>query len=539
MKRPDRLDAAVVAGAVVAAGLAAVGLGAGTAEWVFFAALLTGFMLAIRSLVDAWQAQGRQRRRAEVARSIAPEDAAAEAVRRERARMAADTAASLREHLSTVHRLASTCLVSPEIEQVRLIHARSQQASSELRRHLGLLRDPDPLVTPTRQDARDLERPRASGPPARPRFADLVVGTAAALVALTESLVARSTEYSDRGWLTVALTTAAAFTVSWHRAAPAGASLVAAGLFLTGAVLGEGVLPGLWLLGSLGLILWGTLARRGRGWSDAGAGLTLVGVAACATMLTDPDNGRMTCAVLAVLVVVAGATGLARQVAARHAHDAGEHEATIEHASGLAVHAERTAFARELHDVVSHAVGLIAMQAAAAEVSWTTNRPGALEAVATIKSTAAATLADLDRLDPDARHCVRSLGDLEALLQRVAAAGTPVEATGLGLLPEAHLAVAYRLVQESLTNVLCHAPGARAHVEVRQDPGATLVIVSDDGPGGPASSDRGFGLVGLRERVGYAGGTLTVGPGPRGFRVEAALPHAPDPARPDGTGVAT
>ncbi len=462
------------------------------------------------------------------------EDAAAVAVRRERERMAADTAASLREHLAAVRVLSETDLAAPRATSARLVHARARRASSELRRHLGLLRDPGPAPSAAEPEAD--RRGRVLG--AQARFVDLLLGTLLATVALAEPLAARATEYADRGWLTEVLTVVVAFTAVWHRSAPVRASMVAAGLFLAGAAVGEGVLVGLWLVGLAGVLLWATLARRGRGWVDVGAGVTFAGVAAISTMLTDPVNGPMSCAILAALMLVAGTTGLVRQAAARQTAEAIQREATIEHASGLAVHAERAAFARELHDSVSHAVGLIAMQAAAAEVSWTTDRPAALRAMATIHDTATATLDDLDRLQPLAGPGARSAADLVALIARVEAAGTAVQTFGLDLVTADQLPVVYRIVQEALTNVLRHAPGAQAKIEVirEADPEhglhamTTTVRVTDNGPGGPRSADRGYGLVGLRERVEYAGGSLDTGPGPAGgFRVEAVLPDSTEP----------
>lgn len=537
MRRPDRLDWGVVAAAVVVAGAAVVGLGYGSAEWVFFSALSAAFGLVVRALFDAWGSQRRERRRADLARSTDPGDAAVEAVRRERGRMADDIAVSLREHLAAVQVLATDG--HDRRANARLIHARSKQASSELRRHLGLLReseDPPAAFTLAVSEGAN------AGDRAGPRFVDLILGAVVTLVALVEAVAARAQEDMDRGWLTVALTGLAGFAVTWWRAAPARASLGVVGVFIAGAALGEGVIPGLWLLAGAGGLLWGSLARRGRGLADVGAGLTLVAVAGTSTTLTDPVNAPMTWGILAALAIVAGVTGVAKQFADRAAHEAGEHEAVIEHASGVAVQAERTAFARELHDVVSHAVGLIAMQAAAAEVSWEANRPAALRSLDTIGETAEATLADLDRLHPAGTyHSQRSPADLEALLARIEAAGTPVEAEGLNLVPAGQLAVVYRVIQESLTNVLRHAPGARARVVVVRDDEAIRLTVSDDGPGGPPSSDRGFGLVGLRERIEYAGGSLRVESGPAGgFVVDAVLPHiAPGAIAPDESGVTT
>jgi signal transduction histidine kinase len=530
MQRPDRLDAVAVVVAALTAGLVVRLGGAGFAEWMFFGSLLLGAVLVVRALVSAWSARGQQRSRSAAAVATTPGEVAAEAVRQERARIAVDTAASLRRHLAEVRVLATPTGDAAGLEErARLIHARSRQASSELRRHLGLLRDPGP-------EAGEAARvPDRGVPPARPpqgvAFSDLALGSLVALVALVEASAAVSAD-PGRAWTSVSLTTATAFTVTWHRAAPGQASLVASGLFVTGVVVADGVVPGLWLLPALGLLLWGALAGRVWTWSRGAAGLVLPAATVLATEATDPVNGPVTLVVALVLVAAAVGTGAARRAAARHERDAGDREAVFEQASDLAVHAERAAFARELHDVVSHAVGLIAMQAAAAEVSWCTDRSAAERAMQTIGETVSATLVELDRVGPGPALTALHGADLGALLERVRAAGTHVDAFGLELVPPDHRPAAYRVVQESLTNVLRHAPGARARVEVVMEEGTTRVTVTDDGPGAPRGSDRGYGLVGLRERVEFAGGTFAAGRAASGcgFMVEAVLPAVGDAA---------
>jgi signal transduction histidine kinase len=93
-------------------------------------------------------------------------------------------------------------------------------------------------------------------------------------------------------------------------------------------------------------------------------------------------------------------------------------------------------------------------------------------------------------------------------------------------LPPAVDLAAYRVVQESLTNVVRHAGPAAATVRVAYRPGQVVVEVSDDGPGPPAAVEPGSGITGMRERVTAAGGHLEAGPRPGGgFRVIARLPR--------------
>src|SRR5690606_1134920 len=146
----------------------------------------------------------------------------------------------------------------------------------------------------------------------------------------------------------------------------------------------EGVISGLWMLVTIGGLVWASVANRGRGRLEAAAAVTLVLLAGGSTSLTDPDNAGVTWAVVCAVLVVAAATRAARELGERFCAQAKAHADELRGASNAAVAAERQTVARELHDVVSHAVGLIAMQAAAAEVTWGTDREKAESAFETI-----------------------------------------------------------------------------------------------------------------------------------------------------------
>ena len=120
------------------------------------------------------------------------------------------------------------------------------------------------------------------------------------------------------------------------------------------------------------------------------------------------------------------------------------------------------------------------------------------------------------------------MDDLLALIDRVRLAGTPVDLTVIGD-PTPCADVVHRVVQETLTNAMRHAPGSHVVVSVNSDGNGTRVTISDDGPGPGRTTPRGYGLVGLAERVDFAGGSFESGPGPHGhgFRVSATIPHAP------------
>ncbi len=199
--------------------------------------------------------------------------------------------------------------------------------------------------------------------------------------------------------------------------------------------------------------------------------------------------------------------------------------------------AERLRVAQEVHDVVGHGLAAIMMQADIA-LHVLPKQPGQAEAALTAISRTSresldelrATLGAVRRGDDvDDRSPAPGLARLDALVDRTRAVGVPVavEVAGpLTSLPAAVDLTAYRIVQESLTNVLRHAGTATASVRLAVTDDDLTVSVSDTGRGGPARPARdGHGLAGMRERVSALGGSLTAGPGPEGgFTVTASLP---------------
>ena len=325
----------------------------------------------------------------------------------------------------------------------------------------------------------------------------------------------------------VVLTAMAAGTVTWRRTSPAVAALGCSALVLGGWVSGSPVGLGLWYLVTAGGLLW-TLAARGR---LIGLGGLALGLLSGVPLLVVAAEWPANLGVVVVIDAFAIAGGLtARLLADRHdraeAAAAGR-ERELRQTVDTAVQAERASLARDLHDVVSHAVGLVAVQAAAAEVTWDTDRQAALAAVDLVRATAADTLADLDRLLPGADSADKSWADLEALVERIRASGTDVSVETAGLPSPTAMPIAYRVVHEALTNVVRHASGASATVMITRGREGTVVQVVDDGPGHADGVSRGYGLVGLAERVSLAGGTFDTAAGPdeRGFRVRAVLPE--------------
>lgn len=202
---------------------------------------------------------------------------------------------------------------------------------------------------------------------------------------------------------------------------------------------------------------------------------------------------------------------------------------------------ERNRMARELHDVVAHGVSVIVVQATAARRVLPNDVAAAEEALASIEATGRTALSELRTLlgalrTDDELGSLRPQPDLAALpelVERTRLAGLPVELRIAGnrrpLTPGVDVS-AYRIVQEGLTNVLKHAPGARATVVVGYEDDGLRVEVSDDGPAAPVESrdGAGHGLMGMRERVVLLGGDLTAGPLPEGgFAVRAFFPLQP------------
>ena len=175
---------------------------------------------------------------------------------------------------------------------------------------------------------------------------------------------------------------------------------------------------------------------------------------------------------------------------------------------------------------------MIAVQAGAAELSWPRDPATVRGAIDVVRSTAEQTLAELDHTVPGSGPMRHGRVELDALCGRMRAAGLPVTLLIDGALPDEAAATVYRVVQESLTNALRHAPGARVTVRVTAAADQVAVVVADDGPGQDDGSRRGYGLVGLAERLRLAGGTLETRSGPDGFAAMAVLPSGPAPVGP-------
>jgi signal transduction histidine kinase len=221
-----------------------------------------------------------------------------------------------------------------------------------------------------------------------------------------------------------------------------------------------------------------------------------------------------------------------------------------EHAAATrrALEVERARIASELHDVVTHNVSVMVVQAGAARRVLDSAPADAREAMLAVESSGRAAMTELRHLlgllgppgawdaavpatasgNAQALSPQPGLGQLKSLIGPVTAAGLPVElhvtGTQRGLPPGLDLA-AFRVIQEALTNVIKHAGRARAEIRLDYRPAELLVEIADDGTGGSAGSTPGRGLLGLRERVELYGGDLDAGLRPGGgWLVRARIP---------------
>ncbi|WP_049871814.1 sensor histidine kinase [Catenulispora acidiphila] len=206
-------------------------------------------------------------------------------------------------------------------------------------------------------------------------------------------------------------------------------------------------------------------------------------------------------------------------------------------AAAQAVANERLRIARELHDMIAHSIGIIAIQAGMGNRVIGTQPAEAQKALHAIEETSRDTLSQLRRTLTALRHGENAetptdpapgLADLDKLVASTKHAGVLAIVERIGIprpLPGEIDLAAYRIVQESVTNVVRHSGARTCRVRIEYQDSAVAIAVSDDGHGVLGSGGTGFGLVGMRERVTLVHGAFEAGPRPGGgFRVSATLP---------------
>lgn len=389
----------------------------------------------------------------------------------------------------------------------------------------------------------------------RPELLDTVIAGVLLLGAVTSAQLAPGVRPPDPTYF--ALVTVGALPYVWRRRAPFVVLVVASvpvlviiGLGYTSAVIGAGL-----FLAAYTVAAWSGRRRT----LLAGSYVALLVVAVVVVIPRTMTFGETATNV----ALFAGAVGLGHSTHVRRQNvlllrERAELAERARHQEALrAVSDERLRIAQELHDVIGHSLGVIALQAGVGAHVIDQDPAEARASLLAIATTSRSALAEVRQIlgalrDDDAPEGYLpqpGLRALDPLAEELARVGLHVDVHVEGErdgIPAALDLTAYRLVQEALTNVLKHAGAARAEVSVRYTPDAVELEIRDDGRGAPPSGDpRGNdshssdshssapdsraaprGHVGMRERVAVWGGTLTAGPRPGGgYVVIARLPY--------------
>jgi signal transduction histidine kinase len=367
--------------------------------------------------------------------------------------------------------------------------------------------------------------------------ADVILALAIAAVAVVEALTRRTLAggiggsahvVGPRGIVAAAYATAGVALV-WRRRSPLAALVaVMAALGLVFAAFGTS--EGFGSLAPLLVALYSVGAHRER--RVAAGALALFAGFWLLVELRDPLNrdlhdalGSWPVFALGVIVWLAGAYLRTRRLY------------LVEHLR-VATAKERTRIARELHDVVAHAMSVMVIQAEAADEVLDRDHERARTALRQIQRTGRDGLTEMRRLlavlrqdESPALAPPHGIQALRPLVDDVRATGLPVELTISGDPRAVSSGVdisAYRIVQEALTNAMRHAGASAVSVRLRYGDSLELEVL-DDGNGRSPSGTDGHGLLGMRERVALYGGTLDAGPAHGGgFRVRATLPIEAD-----------
>jgi signal transduction histidine kinase len=277
----------------------------------------------------------------------------------------------------------------------------------------------------------------------------------------------------------------------------------------------------------------------------AGAGLIIVLVGIVAVVYNIPGETASDLVFIPLRFVVAWVAGYALRERAERAEAAEERAAQAEHereaAARVAVAEERARIARELHDIVAHAVSVMVLQVGAVRHKLPDSLAEDRDALRGVERAGRRALAEMRRLlaamrrEGDEAELLPQPGldGLDSLLEQIGRAGLPVELHVDGEpfpLPRGIDLSAYRIVQEGLTNTLKHANASDADVTVRYRPDELEIEIRDNGRGTATTDGLGHGLVGIRERVKIYGGEMTAGTETSGgFVLSTRLPLGDEP----------
>jgi len=281
-----------------------------------------------------------------------------------------------------------------------------------------------------------------------------------------------------------------------------------------------------------------------RDFRQAGAGLAVVVGSAVPIVYNIPGHSASELVFVPLEFAAGWAAGFAVRARAEQA-EAAEVRATAaeldrDAAARIAVAEERARIARELHDIVAHAVSVMVLQVGAVRHKLPDALAEDRDALKNVEGAGRAALAELRRLldvmrrDGDRAELTPQPGldGLGALVKDIGRAGLPVELHVEGEpfpLPRGMDLSAYRIAQEALTNALKHAHASHADITIRYAPDEVQIEVRDNGHGGGTSNGHGHGLIGIRERVKLYGGDMAAGTANGGgFILSTRLP-LPDP----------
>ena len=514
----------------------------------------------------------RARRAAAAAAELAARDPAliaARVVAEERARLAGDALAVIRRGVERMREHARTAEDALDREPLLAIQDEGRAAVAELRRLLGLLRaepepdPPPPAGTPRgrfmrarayRRTAGGASRPPGGGAHRshRPPWGAVWIAGGLMVLAIVDVLAWHAGAQPGA----IVLTLAFAGTVALVPVDAAVACLAAAIPSVLAAAFDAPIAYGFSTALASGVLAWSAGAD---GRPRTLAALAVLVVVTLAEVRADsPGNEGILLAAFALTGVAGHAYGRRDREGAAALATANRLRSEHEAAAERAVREERLRLARELHDVASHAVGAMVMQAGAALALRERNPAAARDALRLVDTAGSEAIGELAVLfglldvaglaGPDDDRDLA--GALHALAERMRGGGLDVRVSAPAALPDDPMlvATAFRVVQEALTNAARHAPGSRVEVALEADGDRLAVTVVDDGGrrrdgaagavdaggrtgagaaggGAGALEGGGFGLVGLAERVRALGGDLAAGPAPGGgFAVSARLP---------------
>jgi signal transduction histidine kinase len=356
------------------------------------------------------------------------------------------------------------------------------------------------------------------------RYVNLAVTVAAVAATVPPALIG-----GPHAWWVLPLAVASSVPVLWRERALVPVALVVGAATTVSAALGA---PPLLPVGPL-VCLYTFAAHAALPIRLLGTAVTAAGLL-FSVLYPRPDLEVLR--YLAVAYVFAYALGTSTRARRTEAVALAERVRRVAGERQAAVLRERTRIARDLHDIVTHAVGIMIVQAEAGSLLVRTDPDRADAAFAAIAGTGRDAVGQLRRAvgglrEPADRPLDQpGLAQLPALVDQMPAAGLDAALTvsGTPFAPAADVGVAaYRIVQEALTNVVRHARARSVRVRLDYAEEFLTVSVTDDGQAGPPAPDApGYGIVGMRERAQACGGTLHTGPAGAGggFTVSATLP---------------